>query len=335
MRAETELRSKISNSITESIGQTPLVNIQKLYPQSRVNIYAKLESSNPAGSLKDRTSAFILKKALETGLVKEGDIIVESSSGNMALGLAQACIHYNLKLIVVVDPKLNPHTEKLLRAYGATIDLVSKPLANGGFLAARLKRVQELLREHPNSYWTNQYGNINNPLANQETIEEIMNSLNYKVDYLFVATSTCGTIMGYADFITKNNLKTKLVAVDAKGSVLFGGKSKKRLIPGHGAGVNSQFLDIAKIWDHVEVSDMDCIEGCWSLLKSEGILCGGSTGGVVTAIKDYIKHLEPSASCVFLLSDRGDRYLDTIYNLDWIKKEFPEYQFNEKSIIGW
>ena len=84
MRAETELRSKISSSITESIGQTPLVNIQELFPQSRVNIYAKLESSNPAGSLKDRTSTFIIKKALETGLVKEGDIIVESSSGNMA-----------------------------------------------------------------------------------------------------------------------------------------------------------------------------------------------------------------------------------------------------------
>lgn len=326
---------KIADNIIDSIGYTPLVKLQHLYPKTIANFYGKLEAANPSGSLKDRTSTFIIHQALQAGIIKKGDTVIESSSGNMALGLAQACIHCNLKLIVVVDPKLNSHTEKLLKAYGATIEFVQHPLPEGGFLAARLQRVRELLQKYPNSYWTNQYGNPNNPLAHHQTMREIADSLSGDVDYIFLAASTCGTLMGYADYIEENNLKTKLVAVDAKGSVLFGGESKKRFIPGHGAGVASQFLKPEKIWDNVEVSDLDCIEGCWSLLKNEGILCGGSTGGVITAIKNYVINLEPSANCVLLLSDRGERYLDTIYNLDWIQEKFPEYQEYKKSSIGW
>ncbi|MGB3143056.1 MAG: 2,3-diaminopropionate biosynthesis protein SbnA [Maribacter sp.] len=335
MILNTVRTTKIAENIVDSIGHTPLVKLQHLFPQSLANFFGKLEAANPSGSLKDRTSAFILRQALRAGTIKSGDTIIESSSGNMALGLAQACIHYNLKLIVVVDPKLNPHTEKLLKAYGAAIEFVNFPLAEGGFLAARLQKVKELLQKYPNSYWTNQYGNPNNPLAHHQTMREIMDSLDGDVDYVFVAASTCGTLMGYADYIEKNRLKTKIVAVDAKGSVLFGGNSNKRLIPGHGAGVASQFLKPEKIWDNVEVGDIDCIEGCWSLLKNEGILCGGSTGGVITAIENYVNNLEPSANCVLLLCDRGERYLDTIYNLDWIQENFPDYQEFKKSSIGW
>ncbi|MHA7056081.1 2,3-diaminopropionate biosynthesis protein SbnA [Aquimarina sp. M1] len=335
MNIDTFPKINTPKNIVDAIGKTPLVELRNLFPNCNANFYGKLEAANPSGSLKDRTSTFIVQQALREGIIKEGDTIIESSSGNMALGLAQACIHYNLKLIVVVDPKLNPHTEKLLKAYGATIEFIKHPLPEGGFLAARLQRVQELLHKYPNSYWTNQYGNPNNPLAHHQTIREIGDSLNGGVDYIFVATSTCGTLMGYADYIEEHNLKTKLVAVDAKGSVLFGGESKKRFIPGHGAGVASQFLKLEKIWDNAEVSDLDCIEGCWSLLKNEGILCGGSTGGVITAIENYTIHLEPSVNCVLLLSDRGERYLDTIYNLDWIQEKFPEYQEYKKSSIGW
>ncbi|WP_149275648.1 2,3-diaminopropionate biosynthesis protein SbnA [Pareuzebyella sediminis] len=327
--------TNIVDNIVDSIGHTPLIRLQNLFPESTARFFGKLEAANPSGSLKDRTSKFIVQRAISEGFLREGDTIIESSSGNMALGLAQACIHYKLKLIVVVDPNLNPHTEKLLNAYGATIDFVKTPLTKGGFLAARLQRVQELLDEHPNSYWTNQYGNKNNPLAHHQTINEIMDDMHGDVDYLFVAASTCGTLMGYADFIQENNIKTKLVAVDAMGSVLFGGASRKRLIPGHGAGVASQFLDTEKIWDHVEVSDLDCVEGCWSLLKKEGILCGGSTGGVITAMDTYTTQLEPSANCVLLLSDRGERYLDTIYNLDWVNEKFPAAHYSKNSSIGW
>jgi len=322
-----------SRGIINSIGQTPLVQLNKIFSHSNSNFFGKLESANPSGSLKDRTSAFILRNAMQKGKIKTGDTIIESSSGNMALGLAQACLYLDLKLIVVVDPNINKHTEKLLRTYNAKIEYVNSPLKNGGFLAARLEKVKQLLTDIPNSYWTNQYGNSDNPLAHRTAIEEIMCALQDNVDYIFVSTSTCGTLMGYADYIEENNLKTKLIAVDAEGSVLFGGDSKKRLVPGHGAAIPSQFLKKDKIYDHIVVSDLDCIEGCWSLLKSEGILCGGSTGGVVTAMKRY--QLSDSGNCVFLLCDRGERYLDTIYNLDWVHSNFPVTAANEKSNIGW
>ena len=172
-------------------------------------------------------------------------------------------------------------------------------------------------------------------MAHHKTIDEIIRDLGGDVDYLFVSTSTCGTLMGYADYIHHHNLPTKLIAVDAVGSVLFGGTEAKRLIPGHGAGVPSQFLDTDKIAGNLAVSDIECIVGCWSLLKSEGILCGGSTGGVIAAINRYIICIPESSDCVFLLADRGERYLDTIYNLDWIKTNFPESEALLKSKVGW
>ncbi|GGZ31350.1 2,3-diaminopropionate biosynthesis protein SbnA [Echinicola pacifica] len=327
--------SSVANNIVGTIGETPLVRLDKLFPSSHASFYGKLEAANPSGSLKDRTSIFIVKRALEEGEISRGHTIIESSSGNMALGLAQACIHYGLKLIVVVDPNLNAHTEKLLKAYGAQIEYVKTPAEEGGFLAARLNRVQELLKDIPNSFWTNQYGNKNNPLAHHKTIDEIMRDLSGAVDYLFVSTSTCGTLMGYADYIAENHHRTKVIAVDALGSVLFGGRPAPRLIPGHGAGVQSQFLDSDKIEGHIKVSDLDCIKGCWSLLKKEGILCGGSTGGVVAAISRYIRHIPDGSNCVFLLADKGERYLDTIYNPDWVLTNFPESKALLKTKVGW
>ncbi|GGW45393.1 2,3-diaminopropionate biosynthesis protein SbnA [Arenibacter certesii] len=330
-----EKEIKIANNIVDTIGNTPLVKLNRLFNNSTYNVYGKLELSNPSGSVKDRTSMFILLEALNNGKIQPGHTIIESSSGNMALGLAQACLYFNLKLIVVVDPHINRHTEKLLLTYGAKIEYVQTPNEKGGYLAARLEKVQQLLKQIPNSYWSNQYGNPNNPLAHQNTITEILNSLNGKVDYLFMAVSTCGTIMGCADYISENNIETKIIAVDAKGSVLFGGLPEKRIIPGHGASVRSQFLDTSKLWDHMEVSDLDCVRGCWSLLKEEGILCGGSTGGVISAIKKYEAHIPDNSNCVLLLSDRGDRYLDTIYNKDWLATKIEGVKNVLYPIGGW
>ncbi|WP_133688547.1 2,3-diaminopropionate biosynthesis protein SbnA [Maribacter spongiicola] len=325
----------ISESIVDTVGNTPLVKLNKINRQANFNLYGKLEAANPAGSIKDRTSLFILQQALADGRIKKGDTVIESSSGNMAVGLAQACLYYGLKLIVVVDPKLNSHTEKILNTYGARIEKVTKPKENGGFLAARLERVQYLLISIPNSFWSNQYGNQDNPLTHHKTMTEMMDSLHGKLDYLFVATSTCGTLMGCADYIYENNFDTKIIAVDAVGSVLFGGPPLKRLIPGHGAGVPSQFLDTNKIHDHVYVDDVDCAKGCWSLLENESILCGGSSGGMISAVKKYSKHIEEGSNCALFLCDRGERYLDTIYNKEWLLHKLPESRNAFTPLGGW
>lgn len=325
----------VSDSIIDTIGDTPLIKLERIMGQSDFQLYGKMEAANPGGSIKDRTALHILKKALDKGRIKKGFTVIESSSGNMALGLAQACLYYGLHLIVVVDPTLNPHTEKILITYGARIEYVKNPKKQGGFLAARLERVQELLHNIPNSFWSNQYGNRNNPLAHHKTMNEIMDTLQGRLDYLFVATSTCGTLMGCADYIYDNNLNTKIIAVDAVGSILFGGPPLKRIIPGHGAGVPSQFLDTAKIHDQVYVDDVDCVKGCWSFLEKEAILCGGSTGGVITAVEKYRKHIKTGSNCVVLLCDRGERYLDTIYNPKWVLKELPESKNSFTPLGGW
>lgn len=331
----TQNITSISESIIDTVGNTPLVKLNNVLDDSHFNLFGKLEAANPAGSIKDRTSLFILKQALVSGTIKKGDTVIESSSGNMAVGLAQACLYYGLKLIVVVDPKLNSHTEKILRTYGVRIEHVTVPKKNGGYLAARLERVQQLLDQIPNSYWSNQYGNQNNPLTHHETMSELMDSLHGKLDYLFVATSTCGTLMGCADYIHENHLKTKIIAVDAVGSVLFGGPPLKRLIPGHGAGVPSQFLNTSRIYDHVYVDDVDCARGCWSLLEKEAILCGGSSGGMISAVRKYSQKMEQDSNCALFLCDRGERYLDTIYNRDWLLKELPESKNAFTPIGGW
>ena len=331
----TQNITSISESIIDTVGNTPLVKLNNVLENSHFNLFGKLEAANPAGSIKDRTSLYIIKQALASGTIKKGDTVIESSSGNMAVGLAQACLYYGLKLIVVVDPKLNSHTEKILKTYGVRIEHVTVPKENGGYLAARLERVQQLLDQIPNSYWSNQYGNQNNPLTHHETMSELMDSLHGKLDYLFVATSTCGTLMGCADYIHENHLNTKIIAVDAVGSVLFGGPPLKRLIPGHGAGVPSQFLDTNKIYDHVYVDDVDCARGCWSLLEKEAILCGGSSGGMISAVRKYSQKIEQDSNCALFLCDRGERYLDTIYNRDWLLKELPESKNAFTPIGGW
>ncbi|WP_282180304.1 2,3-diaminopropionate biosynthesis protein SbnA [Maribacter stanieri] len=325
----------VSESIISTVGNTPLVRLDRILADNYFNLYGKLEAANPAGSIKDRTSLFILQEALASGRIKKGDTVIESSSGNMALGLAQTCLYYGLKLIVVVDPKLNSHTEKILKTYGVQIEHVTEPKKEGGYLAARLERVQYLLDTIPNSFWSNQYGNPDNPKTHHKTMTEIMDSLQGKLDYLFVATSTCGTLMGCADFICENKLDTKIIAVDAVGSVLFGGPPLKRLIPGHGAGVPSQFLNTSRIYDHVYVDDVDCARGCWSLLEKEAILCGGSSGGILSAVKKYSKNIEEGSNCAMFLCDRGERYLDTIYNPQWLLNKLPESKNAFTPIGGW
>src|SRR6185295_12825298 len=150
---------------------------------------------------------------------------IESSSGNMGIGLAQACSYYDLSLICVVDPKTTQQNLSLLKAYGATVDMVTEPdPRTGEFLQARINRVQELLRTTRNSFWCNQYANPHNALAHQQTMREIATALDDKVDYLFCATSTCGTMRGCSDYVKRHRLKTTMIAVDAIGSVIFGGE---------------------------------------------------------------------------------------------------------------
>lgn len=313
------------NSILEAVGDTPMVHMARLFEESGLAVFGKLEALNPGGSIKDRAAYNILTHALAAGVISHDTTVVESSSGNFAIGLAQVCAYMGLRLVCVVDIKTTASNISIIEAYGARVDLVSKPDPESGeYLNARLKRVRQILDSVPNGFWPNQYANADNSGAHfGSTMPEIVATLGDNIDYLVLSTSTCGTLRGCADYIHERHMKTKVVAVDAMGSVIFGRPSGKRLLPGHGAGIVPPLFksDLADIVVHV--SDLDCVLGCRRLVQYEAILAGASSGGVVTAIERLAADgvMAPGARVAAILPDRGERYLDTVYSDRWVQEK--------------
>jgi N-(2-amino-2-carboxyethyl)-L-glutamate synthase len=314
----------MSEGILSAIGNTPLVKLSRVFEDCHFPLFAKLEGLNPGGSAKDRSAFHILKDAMESGKIGPHTVVIESSSGNLGIGLAQACRFYGLRFICIVDPRTTQQNIRIIKAHEAEIDLVTEPdPLTGEFLQARINRVKMLQMTIKDSFWPNQYANPANVEAHyQTTMHEIVTALGGKIDYLFCATSTCGTIRGCSEYTRDHNLRTKIVAVDAVGSVIFGGKSEKRLIPGHGAGKRPELFRPDMADECLHVTDLDCVIGCRRLVHSEAILAGGSSGGVLMAVERY-KHRIPRGSvCVTIFHDRGERYLDTIYSDEWVTEHF-------------
>jgi len=317
--------ARVKEGILSVIGNTPLIKLNRVFRDIHFDLYAKLECLNPGGSTKDRSAASIIEHGIESGALGPGTVVIESSSGNMGIGLAQVCSHYNLSLICVVDPKTTQQNLNLLQAYGVTVDMVTEPDPQSGeFLQARIDRVQELLQSTENSFWCNQYANLHNALAHEQTMHEIATALDDKVDYLFCATSTCGTMRGCSDYVRKHGLKTTMIAVDAIGSVIFGGEKAKRLIPGHGAAMRPPLYRDDLADDFVLVSDLSCVVGCRRLMRTESLLAGGSSGAVVAAIEQLKYGIPKGSVCVGIFADRGERYLDTIYSDTWVRAHFGD-----------
>jgi cysteine synthase A len=318
-------RTNESPGVLAAIGNTPLVKLSKLAPASGISVFAKMEGSNPGGSIKDRAALQMIEDALAAGVLQAGGLVIESSSGNMAIGLAQVCSYFGLGLICVVDPKATQQNLRILQAYGAHIDLVSAPdPSTGEFLIARLNRVRQLLQAFPGAFWPDQYSNLSNSKAHHRTMAEIDRALSSNIDYLFCSTSTCGTLRGCREYVQNHCLNTIIYAVDAVGSIIFGGSRGARLIPGHGAGVRPRLFQDRLADESILVSDLECVMGCRYLLNLEGILAGGSSGAVVTAFNRVRSALPSRSTCVLILADRGERYLDTIYSDAWVREHFGE-----------
>ncbi|BAZ14323.1 cystathionine beta-synthase [Calothrix sp. NIES-4071] len=317
--------SGLNTGILSIVGNTPLVKLVNVFKNAHFQLFAKLEMFNPGGSVKDRPALNMLMNAFEKGDIQPGDTIIESSSGNLGIGLAQACAVLGLRFICVIDPKTTLPNINILKAYGAQVELVAEPdPVTGDFLPARIARVQSLLASIPNSFWSNQYANLNNARAHHQTMHEIVTALNGNLDYLFLAAGSCGTLRGCAEYIKSHNLNTKIIAVDAKGSVIFGDKRGKRLIPGHGAARVPELFQPGLQDEVIHVTDIDCILGCRHLLRTEAILAGGSSGAVISAIDKKRKEIPVGAICAAILCDRGERYLDTVYSETWVMDHFGD-----------
>lgn len=307
--------------VLAAVGGTPCVRLRRLHCGRGLRVYAKLEACNPGGSMKDRPAKRMLADAIRDGRLRPGMTVVESSSGNMAVGLAQACAYHGLKFLCVADARTQPANIALVRAYGGDVEVVQSPGESGDFLTARLERVQEILTRHPDAFWPNQYGNPSNPESHAYgTAAELLRQSG-GLDAVLVATSTTGTLNGTLDCVTRTSPRTRVVAVDSSGSVLFGGTRGPRSISGLGAGVESQLALGARPHLVERVTDADCVVGCRALVQTEAILGGGSSGGLVVALTRIAGSLDRNARVGLILPDHGSRYLETVYDDQWVERE--------------
>lgn len=306
-------------SILSCVGQTPMVQLSSLFPNHKV--FAKLEYMNPGGSMKDRPAKYIIEHGLERGDITSETQLIESTSGNLGIALAMIAKIKGLKLTCVVDPKISETNLKIIKSYGANIEMVDTPDENGGYLKTRIARVQELLEETENAYWINQYANELNWQAHYHGAgTEIVEAIDASIDYFVAPVSTTGSIMGMSRKIKEHHPNAQIVAVDAKGSVIFGDTPKNRELPGIGASRIPEILNKTEIDEVIHIDDYQSAKGCHELVAEEGIFAGGSAGAIVAAIQQLIETIEPNQTIVTILPDRGDRYLDLVYSEAWVQQ---------------
>ena len=296
---------KIANNMTELIGNTPLVKINKL---SNGNILAKVESFNPAGSIKDRPALEMIREAEKQGLVTPNTIIIEPTSGNTGIGLAMVCAIKGYRLILTMPENMSIERRKLLKAYGAEIILTDVKKGMQG----SVDKAIELSKKYPNSFIPQQFSNPANPKSHiKTTAEEIWQDTDGKVDIITAGVGTGGTITGLAKGLKSHKPEIKIVAVEPETSQVLAGKPAGiHKIQGIGANFIPENFDSDVIDEIMPVSDENAIETAKQLASKEGILCGISSGAAMYAALELAKRNKDKI-IVAILPDTGERYLSS------------------------
>ncbi len=297
------------------VGNAPLKKLNS----DLCNLYVKLEGHNSSGSVKVWAASYMIEQAVRCGQIRPGTLVVESSSGNFAIALAFICRRLKVDFIPVIDPNINQDYEKLLRTLCKKVVKVETRDKTGGYLLTRIETVKHICDTHPNSFWPNQYENENNFKAYYHGLAPEIASQFDRLDYLFTAVSSCGTVTGLSIRLKEVFPNIRVVAVDLEGSVIFGAKPALRFVSGLGASKVPSILNNARIDEVIHISHEELFDGCQQLLDEQHLLSGASTGCVYAAIKKYFhKHgPHPDANAVFISPDQGHAYLDTIFNPQW------------------
>jgi cysteine synthase A len=301
------LEDKIADSVLELIGQTPLVRLSRVTPEGSAEILGKMESLNPAGSVKDRIALSMIEAAEEQGLLKPGDTIVEPTSGNTGIGLAMVAAVKGYKLILTMPEDMSVERRRLFTRYGAQVVLT--PAIEG--MSGAVFAAQELAEKGASHFMPQQFNNLANPeIHRRTTAREILAATGGRIDAFVAGVGTGGTITGVGEVLKAEAPETLVVAVEPQRSpVLAGGKAGIHAIQGIGASFVPGVLNREVYDELIAVKDEDALAMTGRLTREEGLLVGISSGGNVWASLQVAKRLGPGKRVVTVLCDTGERYL--------------------------
>ncbi|MFB5763066.1 cysteine synthase A [Paenibacillus medicaginis] len=309
---------KVVNNVTELIGGTPLVRLNRIVPENSAEIYVKLEYQNPGSSVKDRIALSMVDEAEKEGLLKPGGTIIEATSGNTGIGLAMVAAARGYKAIIVMPETMSLERRNLLRAYGA--ELVLTPGAEG--MNGAVKKAEEILKENPDYFAAEQFKNKANVKIHRETtgpeIVEAIQSIGGTLDAFVAGIGTGGTISGAGEALKQEFPNVKIVAVEPAASpILAGGKPGPHKIQGIGANFIPEILNQDIYNEIIHVENEEAFETARKLAKEEGILSGISSGAAVFAGLKVAKQLGKGKRVVVIVPSNGERYLSTpLYNFE-------------------
>ena len=317
---------EFKNNILEAVGNTPLIKINRINKGLKPQIFAKLESLNPGGSVKDRIGISMIEAAEKDGKLKPGGTIIEATSGNTGIGLSLACAVKSYKSICVLTDKVSAEKINYLKALGTDVIVVSNALEHDhpDFYINLAKRIE---KETPNSIYLYQYGNPANPEAHYKTTgPEIWKQTDGKITHFVTGIGTGGTISGTGRYLKEQNPEIQIIGADPFGSIFKEYKETGNLTEGEpylveGIGqdclpANVHFQYIDRI---INVTDQESFHYARLLTKQEGIFCGGSTGTIVAGMIKVAAELDENAVIVFIVCDTGERYLTKFHNNEWLR----------------
>ena len=288
------------------------------------SLFLKCEGFNFAGSIKLKSAREMVEAAKRDGLLSPSSVLVESSSGNLGVALSMIAASKGYRFMCVTDSRCNVATRLLMEALGSEVHVITEPDPVSGLLGARIDFIRTLCASDDRYVWLNQYTNPGNWKAHYRTTAPEIARQFPQLDVLFIGAGTTGTLMGCARYFREWHRPIRIVAVDSVGSVAFGGPPARRMIPGVGTGIRPPLLDESFVDEVIHVEEVDTIRVC-RRLAGRGFLFGGSTGTVLSGAMGWLaQHPALDLTAVAIAPDLGERYLDTIYQADWLQDHYGD-----------